>query len=198
MSIKYKIVLIIAPGVFILDQITKWIIRSNIRIGDGISVIPGFFDIIHVTNKGAAFGMFSGASSSFRIPFFYSVSAIATIIMITTIIKLQKDDKFLSLVFALILGGIGGNIIDRIRLGSVTDFLSVHIQDKVIDSVIFGYHLNFRLDWPAFNVADSAISVAMVLLIWSLFKTQDQKSNIKDTCLPAGRKNTNQRDKNHF
>lgn len=170
MSSKYKIVLTIVPLVFILDQLSKWTVQSYLKLGGFISVIPGYFDIVHVANKGAAFGMFAGASSQFRSPFFYSVSVIAVIVIVIVLIKLPENDKFMALIFSLILGGIAGNILDRVRFGQVTDFLSVHIRDKVADTSILGHQLNFRLEWPAFNVADSAITIAMVLLVWSLVK----------------------------
>lgn len=160
MSTKYKILFIVTPLIFILDQLSKWVIITNIKIGDGFSVIQNYFDIVHVTNTGAAFGMLAGAASSFRVPFFYLISAIAVIIIAVMLIKLPKDDKLLALVFSLILGGVAGNITDRLRFGAVTDFLSVHIHD---------------LYWPAFNIADSAITVSMFLLIWSLFRAK--KSN---------------------
>lgn len=150
---KYKILAVVAPLVFILDQVTKWFIRARLGAGQNITIIPGYFDIVHVANKGAAFGLFSGSSSSFRVPFFYLVSFMAVVIIIVMFVKLAADDRLMALIFSLILAGIAGNILDRIRFGEVTDFLSVHLHD---------------LEWPAFNVADSAITVAMILLVWGL------------------------------
>lgn len=175
MPFKYKVVVVLVPLIFAADQITKWLVRTNIKLGDLIEVIPGFFDIVHVANKGAAFGMFSGASPSFRAPFFYAISAIATIVIIATLIKLKNSDKLLAVVFALILSGIAGNLFDRLRFSEVTDFLSFHVQDKVFDRIVLGYQFSFRLEWPAFNVADSAITIAMVLLVISMFKTRRNK-----------------------
>ena len=175
MAFKYKVLLIITPLVFISDQLTKIIIRSTLMLGDAITVIPGYFDIVHVANRGAAFGMFAGTSDSFRDPFFYIVSAIAVIIITVTMIKLKSDDKLLAVVFSLILGGIFGNLLDRIRFGAVTDFLSIHLKNKIADFVLFGHNFHFRLEWPSFNIADSAISVAMVLLVWSVIIPQKKK-----------------------
>lgn len=175
---KYKIVLIISPLILILDQLTKMIIRSKFALGEYIAVIPGYFDIVHVANKGAAFGMMATFNPAFRKPFFYIVSAIALIIIIALIIKLPKKDKFSALIFSLILSGILGNLIDRIRFGQVTDFLSFHIQNKIADFTLFGHYFNFRLEWPAFNVADSAITIAMILLVISLFMpSSSEKTN---------------------
>lgn len=170
MSLKYKILAVIFPVVFLLDQLTKWLVRSRLALGEYIAVIPGYFDIVHVANKGAAFGMFSGAASSFRIPFFYIVSVFAVIIIIVAYARLPAGDKLFAVIFSLILAGIAGNIVDRIFFGQVTDFLSFHIYDNYFDKVVMGYRLAFPLEWPAFNVADSAITAAMILLIISLFR----------------------------
>lgn len=161
---------IITPAVFFLDLLTKVVIRTYLRIGDYIAVIPGYFDIVHVTNEGAAFGMFANSASAFRVPFFYIVSIIAVIIIIATLVRLPEHEKMLAVIFSLILGGIAGNILDRIRFGKVTDFLSFHIRDKFADFYLFGHQFNFKLEWPSFNVADSAITIAMILLIWSLLR----------------------------
>lgn len=169
MARKYWIVVIITPLIFILDQVTKTVVRARMAIGDSIPVVDGYFDIIHATNKGAAFGMFAGVDSPFRNVFFYVVAAVAFFIIIYMLVRLPRNEKYLSVVFALILAGIFGNILDRIRLGSVTDFLSIHVQHKVVDTVILGYHLVYPLEWPAFNIADSAITLAMIMLIIQIF-----------------------------
>jgi len=179
LKFKYKVLFTIAPFVFILDQFTKWLIKLNIVYGGSVSVIPGYFDIVHVTNKGAAFGMFANLDASLRVPFFYAISAIAVLILVIAIKQLGAWDRMLAVVFSLILGGIAGNVLDRVRYGAVTDFLSVHIQDKIADFAIFGHQFYFRLEWPAFNVADSAITIAMVLLVIGIFKPV-QRSKIKD------------------
>lgn len=170
MPFRYKVLAIITPAVFLLDLLTKVVIRTYLRIGDYIVVIPGYFDIVHVTNEGAAFGMFADSASTFRVPFFYIVSIIAVIIIVATLVRLPEQERMLAVIFSLILGGIAGNILDRLRFGKVTDFLSFHIRDKVADFYLLGHQFNFKLEWPSFNVADSAITVAMILLIWSLLK----------------------------
>jgi len=135
-----------------------------------IPVIPGYFDIVHVTNKGAAFGMFASMGQTFRSYFFFSIAAIAALVIIISIIKMYDKEKMMAVIFSLILGGIAGNILDRIRYGHVTDFLSFHIRDKFADFSLFGHQFYFRLEWPAFNVADSAISIAMILLVYTVLK----------------------------
>lgn len=162
MQFKYKCLFFLSPLVFLLDQFTKYLIIKDIALGEKITIIDGYFDIVHYTNNGAAFGMLSNLSDNLRVPFFYAISAIALVLIIFYIYKLQAVERTMALALSLVVGGILGNGLDRIRLGSVTDFLSVHIGDKVLWGV--------RLEWPAFNIADSAITVAMFLLIISFFK----------------------------
>jgi signal peptidase II len=112
---------------------------------------------------------------SFRQPFFYAVTVVAVVIFFIFFLKLPKQARILPVAISLVFGGIAGNILDRIRFGMVTDFLSFHIQDKVLDWNIGGWHLHVPLSWPAFNVADSAITIAMLLLVISVFKTERGK-----------------------
>ncbi len=164
MKFKYKILLIVAPVVFLLDQVTKFAIVKLVPLGEKIDVVTGYFEIVHYKNPGAAFGMLSNAGSAWRMPFFHVISIVALAVIIYYIVKAPVQERLMPLALSLVAGGILGNGLDRVRFGEVTDFLSFHIQDKVI----FG----LRLDWPAFNVADSAITVAMILLIASLFKNE--------------------------
>jgi signal peptidase II len=177
MKFKYKALILIAPIVFVLDQLTKLAVVRWIPAGERIQVLPGFFDLSHYYNKGAAFGMFAGSAESFRIPFFYAVSILAAILLIIFVIKLDVRERLMPIALSLVLGGIAGNTLDRIRIGAVIDFLSFHVGEAVINFTIFGKHINLPLDWPAFNIADSAITVAMVLIIYStLFCKPDQES----------------------
>ncbi|MBI2974153.1 MAG: signal peptidase II [Deltaproteobacteria bacterium] len=166
MSFKCKALFIIAPAVFILDQLTKYLINSRIGMGESIAVMPDFFDIVHYANSGAAFGMFSGVNSSWRAPFFYAVSALALIAIIFYIVKMSDSERIMAAALSFVVGGILGNGMDRIRFGAVTDFLSFHIADKKL----FGYDLV----WPAFNVADSAITIAMFLIIIDSLRKKKQ------------------------
>lgn len=168
---KYKALLIITPVVFFLDQLTKWLVGKHIPLHDAIPVIPGYFDLVHYQNKGAAFGMFSGMSDEFRMYFFHIVAVLAVIILAVFFVRLAGG-WLLPVAISLIFGGIAGNTADRIRLGTVTDFISVHIRDVVWNFEVFGRQFNIPLDWPAFNIADSAITVAMFCLIISAFRTE--------------------------
>lgn len=168
MKTKYKILLIVAPLVFILDQITKSIVVKYVDFGTRIPVVQGFFDIVHFRNTGAAFGMFANMSESVRVPFFYIIAAIAVVFLAIYYRSLPDHRRMLPFVLSLIFAGIAGNVIDRIRFGSVVDFLSFHIGNGVLRITQFGKPIEIQLEWPAFNVADSAITVAMILLAWMM------------------------------
>ena len=156
MVYKYKILLILAPAVFFLDQFTKYLVLQHIGFGDVIPIISGYFDLVHVRNAGAAFGLLSSLGDSFRNPFFYGISVIAIFVLASLFKNLDENNRFFPVLLSLIFGGVLGNLTDRIRFGNVVDFLSFHIQDKILWGI--------SLEWPSFNVADSAITVSMVFL----------------------------------
>lgn len=167
---RIKILGIIIPIVFLADQLTKRLILKLIPLGDSIPVIPGIFDIVHTRNKGAAFGFLAETPESFRIPFFFIVSTIALTLITVYFFRLKDPRRSVYFCLALILGGALGNIYDRIFLGEVVDFLSFHWYDKVVHWEIAGMWLRFRMEWPAFNVADSAISIAVVWLMFLMMR----------------------------
>lgn len=153
MSSKYVIIFIITIPVIILDQFTKFYIQKSMKLHQSIKVIDGFFDITYVLNKGAAFSFLADKPTGFTAPFFVIVSVIAIGIIGFLFYQTEKNDYVSLIAFALLLGGSIGNLIDRIRHGAVTDFLDFYIQQ---------YH------WPAFNVADSAITTGISLFLFSL------------------------------
>ena len=136
------IMLGLAGIIVLLDQGTKYIIS---QVQPHFQVIPGFFNLTYVKNTGAAFGILQG-----RQPLLTAVSVVAMAVFLFLLFYEREERKGLSYALALILGGTCGNFIDRVRLGYVVDFLDVHIQQ---------HH------WPTFNVADSAISIGVGLLI---------------------------------
>ena len=147
---KYLFVLAVAAAVLFLDQASKTYIREHLGLYDSIVVIDSFFQITHLQNPGAAFGLLADSHASWRIPFFLLVGAVA-VTALGFFVRRIEDHRWLLLGgLGTILGGACGNLVDRIRLGVVTDFLDFHFR---------GYH------WPAFNVADSGITVGMVILI---------------------------------
>ena len=136
--------------VILLDQATKAWIISTMRLYDSFVVIGGFFNITHVRNPGAAFGFLAAAPPMFRYTFFIVVT-VAAILLILHYLRISRiEAPSLVSALALILAGAAGNLIDRVRFGEVVDFLDVYIVS---------YH------WPAFNVADSAITVGAAILI---------------------------------
>ena len=140
----------IAGFVVILDQITKALILKSLTLYQSIAVISGFFSITHVQNPGGAFGFFARQSPEVRSLVFIFFSLLAIICILYFYIRTPNTHPLLSGAFALILGGAVGNMIDRFRFGQVVDFLDFYIGN---------------LHWPAFNVADSAISVGMAILV---------------------------------
>jgi signal peptidase II len=125
------------------------------NLHESIPVIEGYFNITYVKNPGAAFGFLSNASPQFRSLFLISVTVIAIVLILYFISKNTSKEVFLTFSLSLILGGAVGNLIDRIRFGAVTDFLDFYISS---------YH------WPAFNVADSAISLGALVLVVEVFR----------------------------
>ena len=141
---------LIALGIILLDRATKLAIIQTLRLGQGIPVIPGFFDIVFVLNPGAAFGFLATLSDEVRNPLFILISILAVVLIVFYHTRYLRSHRLVSVALGLVLGGAVGNLIDRLRYGMVVDFLDVHAGP---------YH------WPAFNVADSAISVGVSLMI---------------------------------
>jgi len=160
MSSRYKTLLIVAPLVLILDQLTKLYIDRAFFLGESVTVFENFFHISYVRNKGAAFGILAG--SPWRVPFFASIAVIAALGILWYLRSLRDDQRLLHLSLSLIFAGAVGNLIDRIRLGEVIDFLDVHW---------YQYH------WPAFNVADSAICVGVGLMVLDLWQEERQQKS---------------------
>jgi signal peptidase II len=148
---KYYLLLAVAVLVVIIDQVSKYIIVAHIGLYESITVIPGFFNIVHVQNPGAAFGLFSQQAPMIRNIVLIGASVIAMGVILYLFHQTPATYPLLSAGFALILGGAAGNMIDRLRWGKVVDFIDLYIAS---------FH------WPAFNVADSAISVGMVVFAY--------------------------------
>jgi signal peptidase II len=151
---KIPLYFLIAILVVLLDQITKFLVRSLIGPFDTIKVLP-FLHLVSVRNEGAAFGMFKGFGNT---PFI-AISLIAVIVIIVLLVK-GRENRF---ALALILGGATGNMIDRITMGSVTDFVDVFAG---------------RFHWPAFNVADSSLTIGLAVMLVSSFIQLRQKEKV--------------------
>jgi signal peptidase II len=162
---KYILLGVTTGLILLLDQITKFYVDSSMRLHESIPVIQGLFSITHVRNPGAAFGFLADASPLFRSIFFVAVTVLAIILVLHYIWKSRAREPFLTFALSLILSGAVGNLIDRVRFGEVIDFLDVYI----------GSH-----HWPAFNVADSAISVGAVIVFIEITRRgKDSRTNAK-------------------
>ncbi len=152
---KYLVMFLISGGVLVLDQITKYVITRTMTLHQSIEVIPDFAHLTYVRNTGAAFGFLAGSRAQWRILFFIGVSVVAIACISYLLKAVRPGQKLLMASLSLILGGALGNLVDRIRMGEVIDFVDLH-----------WYHFH----WPAFNVADSAITIGVVLLLFQMLR----------------------------
>ncbi len=141
--------------IIIADQVSKYLIKTNLSLYKSVPVLGDFFQIIHVQNRGAIWGIFSGTSDWLMQKIITGFSIVALGIVIYFFLKLKDECRLELLSLSFITGGAVGNIIDRLAQGFVVDFL---------DFQIIGYH------WPTFNIADSFISVGVCLMIISVWK----------------------------
>ncbi len=146
---KYYIY-IISILVLAFDQFIKWFITTTMQVGQSFSIIPHFFGISYVQNKGAAWGILEGKTI-----FLLLVSAVFLILLNRFLIQETKLSKISILGYGLLIGGILGNFCDRLVHKYVIDYLSFHI---------------FKYDFPVFNIADMAIVISIILLIWDIVR----------------------------
>jgi signal peptidase II len=150
-----RLILSLSLPLYALDQLTKqWVLRS-INPYDARVVVPDFFSLVNITNTGAAFGSFKGNNT-----FFVVISVIALVAVTVLLMRHRRSDPWRDVSLALLLAGILGNLTDRLLYGHVMDFL------------LFNLHIRYADPWPAFNVADSCISIAVVLFIIHSFGKQ--------------------------
>ncbi len=146
-----------AGGLILLDQLTKYLLVQAIPLHTGIPVIPGLFNIIHVRNTGGAFSIFAAAGAPWRQWVFIGLTLVVVAVIVYAYGKVPKRDRWTRAAYICITGGALGNLIDRVRMGEVIDFLDVYVGS---------WH------WPAFNVADTALSVGAVMLLVSLIRNK--------------------------
>lgn len=139
-------------ALLLADQLTKVLIRQNLVLGEGFAVVPGFFSIVHVQNRGAAFGLLNNPGSSWQTWLFAAASVLA-VACIVHLLRDTRQPQAYRISLGLILGGAAGNLVDRVWLGHVTDFLDVFYNS---------------LHWPAFNIADTAICAGVALMAWTV------------------------------
>jgi signal peptidase II len=150
-----KLIFLISLPFYALDQLSKQLVLRLIRPYEARIIVPDFFSLVNVTNTGAAFGSFKGNNT-----FFIVVSIIALVVVTVLLVRARSADAWRDLSLALLLAGILGNLTDRLLYGHVIDFL------------LFNLHIRYADPWPAFNVADSCISIAVVLFIIHSFRRQ--------------------------
>lgn len=156
--------------VILVDQVTKLYIMRTMRLHESIIVIPNLFNLTYIRNPGAAFGLLANSSNAFRMVFFGLTSIFALGLLGTILVRMPEKDWVGRLSVASILGGAVGNLIDRLRYGEVVDFLDVYVEQ---------YH------WPAFNVADSAITIGVILLISHFaFEKKEEPPTASETSAP--------------
>jgi len=160
-----KYLLLISLAVFSVDAFTKWLVKTTIPLENSIDVIPGFFRLTHLENKGAAFSMFGDSAGLWPNRVFALLALGAVVVIGILLWKRGQRMSRANVALALFIGGTLGNLYDRLMRGRVTDFL---------DFFVGSHH------WPAFNVADSAIVVGVLLLISGIFQAH------KDEALPTG------------
>jgi signal peptidase II len=155
LSGKWKSVSGWLAAIVFFDQLTKIIVDRTMALYQSIPIVDGLFNFTYVRNTGAAFGIFAGSAEIFRRPFLILVSILASGFIITLLRRLADGERGLIAALTFILGGAVGNLIDRVFYGEVIDFLDVYWRN---------YH------WPAFNVADSCITIGVAIALFCLYK----------------------------
>lgn len=151
---NYHLLALPALGILFLDQITKWAVVGHLRLHETVPVIAGVFNLVHVRNRGMAFGMLNSLQGNLGFYLLTAASMSAIILLLYWFIRLKEGGTWITLGLSFIVGGAFGNLLDRLTYGEVIDFFDFYVGS---------YH------WPAFNVADSAITVGTFLIALSLF-----------------------------
>ena len=155
---------LLALAVLAVDQWSKWLVEAHLHLHTSIPVLPGFFNLNHVRNTGVAFGMFATTDGSSS-PGLIAVTALALGAVLLYFRLVPRQERRLLVAVSLVLGGAVGNLLDRLAAGAVTDFLDFYLGDR---------------HWPAFNLADTAISVGIGLLILDSLLHRAQPTEIPD------------------
>ena len=151
---KYLILLSLTGLLVTLDQLFKLLVINRFQLGESLELVKNFFNVTRVHNTGAAFGLLASAPPEWREPFFSVVPMAMLVVILVVFYRLQENQKIGIFALSLIVGGALGNMADRLRLGYVVDFLD--------------FHWNYQAHFPAFNIADTGISLGVGLLVISL------------------------------
>lgn len=157
----FRMAALLAAGVvFMGDRLTKALIESRVAMWETIVVIPGFFNIVHTRNPGAAFSLLASADAGWRSALLVGLSLLAAALLGVLLWRSPQPGGAPRWALALMLGGALGNLYDRLIAGEVTDFLEFYVG---------------RFRWPAFNIADSAISLGAALIVLDLWRSRGAK-----------------------
>ena len=159
MTAKTKLVLGWLAFILIADQLTKFIVDQTMPLHHSIPVIENLFSLTYIRNTGAAFGILAGSAAAFRLPFLMLFSLIAIVFIVMMLRRLPEREIGLITALAFILGGALGNLIDRVAYGEVIDFLDFYWS---------------RFHWPAFNLADSFITIGVLITVYYLIKAKGE------------------------
>lgn len=151
--------------VFVLDHLTKWIVRSRMSPRDSIEVIKDYLNVTYVQNSGVAFGFFADIQSNWKPYILASMAVVAVVVILLYSFRVPSERTLLHLALAVTLGGILGNFTDRVVDGFVVDFIEVHIKEF--------FH------WPTFNIADSAITIGIAMLLVDSVKNPENEAKEK-------------------
>jgi signal peptidase II len=165
LSIKSKLVFGWVTVILIADQLTKFIVDQTMPLHHSIPIIDDLFSLTYIRNTGAAFGILSGSAAAFRLPFLLLFSTVAIVFIILMLRRLPDRETGLITALAFILGGAIGNLIDRIAYGEVIDFLDFYWS---------------RFHWPAFNLADSFITIGVLITVYYLIKAKGEDPFARD------------------
>lgn len=166
MQSRFGLLALVTLVVMALDQWTKWLTLAYIPEHRPIPVIPGFFDLVNIRNRGAAFGFLNRSDIEWQFWLFLGATVVAVAAIIALIRSMRADDRRLVLGLGLVMGGALGNLVDRVRFRAVIDFLDFYIG---------AWH------WPAFNVADVAICLGALLACLSLWRHPREEEPRKGT-----------------
>jgi signal peptidase II len=165
LSVKSKLVFGWVTVILIADQLTKFIVDQTMPLHHSIPIIDDLFSLTYIRNTGAAFGILSGSAAAFRLPFLLLFSTVAIVFIILMLRRLPDRETGLITALAFILGGAIGNLIDRIAYGEVIDFLDFYWS---------------RFHWPAFNLADSFITIGVLITVYYLIKAKGEDPFARD------------------
>ena len=155
---RIRLAIVVAAVVLILDQTTKAIVERSMTLHESIPLLP-FFSLTYVRNTGAAFGLLAELPTALRLPLFVVVTIGAVWALVSYLRQVRLDESWVAAALGGILGGAAGNLVCRLRYGEVVDFLHLHYGG---------------FDWPMFNVADSAITVGVALVLLHSLRAADR------------------------